>query len=1476
MKSRVVVPLLLVLMPNLGWADVTFPAGPIRPSGDPVMAKAATTDGYRISVDRQSLLEAVASGVVELPGRDGSPMLARDPQVRQHPLGALIWHATVDTPMGRQSAVITLGPDAVFGLVPQRSGAPLTIEPRGGDLWLVERASEVPEPSGPDFLLPERVDPSSRAKREAQDARPATGTPVVDVAVMYNAELVDVWGSNAAVLARIAHLEGLTNQAYADTGMDAQVRVVAAQLVDYALRNDNDDALRELTGPTALPIHAEANRLRAQYGADLVKLMRNFDRSTQNSCGVGWLGGYRGSAFEAGDGFSVTSDHGYRGDNCGDYTFAHELGHNLGAHHDIETTEGDYGAYPYSRGHRQTLDASEGFATVMAYTAGPQVRIGRFSNPLQSDCLSRPCGIADESDNARGIVQAAPSVAAYRATVVPGAGPSVSVSDASVTEGNSGQVSARFTFTLSAPVATGVTLSLATAHGSASGADYVGATASFLIPAGQTQATYDVRVRGDTISERNEVFALNILSANGAWVADGQGVATILNDDPLPTLDVADIQVSEGNAGTTQATFTATLSQPATTAVSFDVKTDEFAPGPASATMALDFEDTRLTGVRIEPGQSSVQFAIPIYGDTLDEEDERVLVMVSNVTAAAVGDIFARVVIVDDDGAAAVPTLSIADASAPEGNAGQSPVSFDVTLSAPAAQDVTFSVSAKGITAAAGEDFVAPAASALRIPAGQVRLSVPVPVIGDVLDEADEVFALRIDNLAGAEAQDGLAYARISDDDGSATTPAMVARDDRFVVLEQGGAVRLPVIGNDALEPARLAGGSLALASAPTGGGASIDNGGTPATAADDVIVYLPRAGESGPDAFAYRVCEGAGRCSQARVWIERRPHADVALEGGGDGGFVDLGLDRLPALPDLWVRSIAPQASLRQSFVLAADPTPETPWDLDLAGTAAATFDATPEIVFDDRGIGTPIATRIRWLVDALPTSGDDVDLYVGIDDNGDGRPDPGEVECVAAMTAGIERCESAFTTPANGATPLWLMLHARSGRPQSADAEFHLFQFERASPASSLRATGPGRVPAGQPFGLRISWRGDELEPGQRATALVAIGGEPGGALPRVVPATLARSGGTNGALPAWERTRRVWLEPGVAADRVFVDVPAGTTGLVVSVDAPGPVDLHLSRLDPAAGPAVGPAPPRDQALVVATGLSGFRQVTVPAGQVAPGRWYLTATSRAAQGQWASLSLVASGEPRLPVRGSYYNPARGGHGLFVYPAGSQWAGLWYTYLQDGSPTWYYLQAGAPSTASGRWTTPIYRSAWNGSRSRSNPVGQASLVALADGVAAFTYELDGQVGSERLEVFGAGCPQLAGAPVDASSHWFDPARAGTGYSVQLFPDYEFHAAFLYDALGVPRFLTAESQRFAGADATLPLEQLQGFCPLCERAGAPARADIGTLRRRFSAGTLAGMEVDAVYTAGVPGAWSAIDAVQALGGPGTTQGCPTP
>ena len=156
------------------------------------------------------------------------------------------------------------------------------------------------------------------------------------------------------------------------------------------------------------------------------------------------------------------------------------------------------------------------------------------------------------------------------------------------------------------------------------------------------------------------------------------------------------------------------------------------------------------------------------------------------------------------------------------------------------------------------------------------------------------------------------------------------------------------------------------------------------------------------------------------------------------------------------------------------------------------------------------------------------------------------------------------------------------------------------------------------------------------------------------------------------------------------------------------------------------------------------------------------------------------------------------------------------------------------------------------------------------------TYRLHGRYGTQPMVALGRGCPTLGGTPVDISSHWFDPARSGTGYSVQTWADYEFFAAFMYDEGGEPMFFAAESPTFAGLEADLPLEALGGSCPTCNYR-PPLRIPAGFLHRRLAGGTLSEITLDVDYPEDFPYSgqrtWTVTDRVQTLGGPGTTQGC---
>jgi len=154
---------------------------------------------------------------------------------------------------------------------------------------------------------------------------------------------------------------------------------------------------------------------------------------------------------------------------------------------------------------------------------------------------------------------AAASFGAVNAGQSFGAGVSLSINNVTVTEGNSGSVTATFTVTLSSSAHSGVTFDISTQDDSATTADndYVAKTLpNQSIPGGSNTYNFDVTVTGDTAFEPNETFFANVTNVAGATVSDGQGVGAITNDDCPPA--AADIVISQvyGGGGNAGATFT--------------------------------------------------------------------------------------------------------------------------------------------------------------------------------------------------------------------------------------------------------------------------------------------------------------------------------------------------------------------------------------------------------------------------------------------------------------------------------------------------------------------------------------------------------------------------------------------------------------------------------------------------------------------------------------------------------------------------------------------------------------------------------------------------------------------------------------------------------------------------------------------------------------------------------------------------------
>jgi hypothetical protein len=224
---------------------------------------------------------------------------------------------------------------------------------------------------------------------------------------------------------------------------------------------------------------------------------------------------------------------------------------------------------------------------------------------------------------------------------------------------------------------------------------------------------------------------------------------------PLPSISINDVTVSEGNAGTVTATFTITQDSRGKSSVRFST-----AQGTASSPGDFLSKTGRL---RFAGGHRKNKVAITVIGDTLDESNETFFVRLTDPVGATIGVGEGKGTIMDDD---APPSVSsVATASVPEGNSGDSPfASIDVTLSAPSGRQVSVDYGTIDGSAVAGADYDLTVGT-LQFAPGETIRSVIVRIIGDDATEGDETFDLDLLNPVHATLGTHPAVVTIQDND---------------------------------------------------------------------------------------------------------------------------------------------------------------------------------------------------------------------------------------------------------------------------------------------------------------------------------------------------------------------------------------------------------------------------------------------------------------------------------------------------------------------------------------------------------------------------------------------------------------------------------------------------------------------------------------------------------------------------------------
>jgi hypothetical protein len=280
---------------------------------------------------------------------------------------------------------------------------------------------------------------------------------------------------------------------------------------------------------------------------------------------------------------------------------------------------------------------------------------GTFAAPKATTLASpSPYGVGLGNLNGDGLIDVATANQDTNdATVLTNAGdwvlpPKITINDMTVTEGDSGTVDATFTVSLSFPSSQTVTVDYTTAAGTASdGKDYAGVTSPLTLTfaPGEISKPVTIQVKGDLIDEYDEYFYVNLSNPTVGEITDGQGVGTIVDNDPPPTLAINDMSITEGNRGTKLLTFTVTLSALSEKWISVNYAT---ADGTAK-TSDHDYQATSGT-LWFAPGQTTATFSVVIYGDKRKEPNETFAVNLSAASEATILDGVGIGTILNDDG----------------------------------------------------------------------------------------------------------------------------------------------------------------------------------------------------------------------------------------------------------------------------------------------------------------------------------------------------------------------------------------------------------------------------------------------------------------------------------------------------------------------------------------------------------------------------------------------------------------------------------------------------------------------------------------------------------------------------------------------------------------------------------------------------------------------------------------------------------
>jgi hypothetical protein len=253
------------------------------------------------------------------------------------------------------------------------------------------------------------------------------------------------------------------------------------------------------------------------------------------------------------------------------------------------------------------------------------------------------------------------------------------------------------------------------------GIDYSITASPVTISAGLTSTTITVNINNDSSPESNETVIVSMGTPTNATLGTNTTHTLTIVDDDTPNVNFSSA-TSNGAESTTTVNIAVNLSTASTVTVTVPFSINASSTATGSGT---DYTLTTSSPLSFAPGETTKNISLTINNDSLDENNETIVIDLGTPTNANLGTITTHTYTINDDDDE--PSISINSPSTTEGNSGTKNLSFTVSLSAASGKTITVDYStADGTATTADNDYVAISTTTLTFNPGETSKTINV------------------------------------------------------------------------------------------------------------------------------------------------------------------------------------------------------------------------------------------------------------------------------------------------------------------------------------------------------------------------------------------------------------------------------------------------------------------------------------------------------------------------------------------------------------------------------------------------------------------------------------------------------------------------------------------------------------------------------------------------------------------------------